>query len=212
MAIARTCTECGASLAGKAPQTKTCGPKHRQERSRRIRAMGKAEAREAQARVSLPPAIREIALAVNDRQQNLVSEVVKQELAPIVRDALTESTLRAIQDLLDLTPAAVAALAEDIADDDPVIRQRAYALQMKYTIGHPALVQPADSGAGGQMVVNFNLPRPDHVESEVVDEASALRTCDLCDAEKPEADFVGSSDRCQQCVDEWKTRITDQFA
>lgn len=214
MAVARTCSECAKSLAGYATQAKTCSPKCRKARSIRIRKASKAEHREQSQHLSLPPAIREIALMASDRQKNLVSEVVKQELAPIVRDALTESTLRAIQDLLDLTPAAVAALAEDIADDDPVIRQRAYALQMKYTIGHPALVQPEAGAAAGQMVVNFELPRPpDSIDSTATAlPALELKTCDLCGEEKPGEQFASGSDRCQPCADEWKQRITERFS
>ena len=128
-------------------------------------------------------------------------------------DAITEDTLRAIQKMLGLTERAVDLLQIDLEDEDPTIRQKAYALVMRYTVGHPALVQPADSAAGGQMVVNFNLPRPDDPSPGTGDaEALELRTCDMCDEEKPTTDFVAGSSRCQECYERWRTTIIREFA
>lgn len=211
--VSRTCSECAASLAGKKPQTKTCSVNCRQKRARRVRAAGKADGREGAALRAMPTAIRDVMLAVHEHHEkpDVIKDVMREQLAPIVRDALTESTLRAIEGLLGLTETAVQALGEDMVSDDPVIRQRAYALQMKYTIGHPALVQPEAGAAAGQMVVNFQLPRPDSLPA-IEATALELKTCDLCGEEKPAEQFVGSSDRCETCQSEWKSRITDQFS
>jgi hypothetical protein len=130
------------------------------------------------------------------------------------RQALTEDVLRAIERLVGLTPAAVNALTEDLMGDDKVIRQRAYTLLFKYTTGHPALVKPEDTDDKSQLVVNFNLPRPDlkddaEVEPEAADE---LKVCDLCSQEKPVSEFEVGSSRCTECFEAWKKTIAEQFA
>lgn len=212
MTLHRTCSECATSIAGKATHTKTCSTNCRQKRARRLRKLDKAAAREETYYRKQSEPLRELVDVVRRSQTDVVKKVVEEQLAPIVRDALTEDTLQAIKKLLGLTSTAVGALAEDLVSDDPVIRQRAYSLAIKYTIGHPALVKADDSAGQGQMVVNFALPRPDQTPQAIEAAADELRTCDLCNTEKPLAEFVGDSDRCQACADEWKQRITDQFA
>lgn len=150
---------------------------------------------------------------VQRKQTDVVKKVVEEQLAPIVRDALTEETLHAIKKLLGLTGAMVLALEEDLTSEDPVIRQRAYALGIKYTVGHPALVKSDDADGSKQINVHFGLPRPDAAATlDDPQDAEVVKTCDLCNEEKVESEFVAGSDRCQPCADEWKRRITEQFA
>jgi hypothetical protein len=214
MALARTCSECGTSLAGRAPQTKTCSPEHRQQRARRVRALTRAEQRDEATRNHTPPEIAEIMAVVANpaTRNNTLKRVVEQELRPIIRSAMTEELLRAIQDMMNLTPRAVAAIHEDLESDDAVIRQRAYTLLIKYTIGHPALLHGDDTSDSKQININFAaLPRPDEIppDAEIVEE---VRVCDLCSEPKPESEFVSGSDRCVACFERWQQEIEGQFA
>lgn len=130
---------------------------------------------------------------------------MKEEYRPIVREAMTEDALRAIQRMVGLTPLAVECIEDDLTCGDPTIRQRAYTLLMKYTVGHQAIVRPEEE-VSGQLVVHFNLPRPgDDVESQgaaVELVAEELRCCDMCGKDKAITQFVAGSDRCTTCYDE----------
>src|SRR5690349_7321614 len=132
------------------------------------------------------PEQKEIADAVSGEALNVAHEVAKEELRPIVRAAITDDTLRAIDKLVGLTGRMIDALEEDLDADDMVIRQRAYTLGLKYTVGHQAIVRPDSDTAGQQLVVQFNLPRPggagetQEQEAAVELEATEVRTCDTC--------------------------------
>ena len=210
MPPARTCSECGDSLAGHRPGSKTCSNKCRQTRSRRSRR-AKREHEEFEQRN--PEGAREVAAIVRREAPDVITRVMKDQLAPIVRDAITEDTLRAIQRMLGLTDRAVQLLELDLENEDPTVRQKAYALVMRYTVGHPALVQPADTAAGGQMVVNFNLPRPDDPSpgTEDTPEQIEMKVCDMCQETKTTPEFVAGSDRCTECYESWRTTIIREF-
>ena len=207
MALARTCSECGVPLVSRSPRAKTCSEKCRSARSRRERRVSTERAT-----LDAKPGVRQIAEFVRNEAPDIAKNVLSQELAPIVRQALTEDVLRAIDKLVGLTPAAVNALTEDLMGDDKVLRQRAYTLLFKYTTGHPALVKPEDTEDKSQLVVNFNLPRPDPEQSIEPTAAVELRTCDLCKQEKAVTEFEAGSERCTDCFEEWKAKIREQFA
>lgn len=141
---------------------------------------------------------------VRGEVKDAAHKVIEDELRPVVRETITEDTLRAIRDLVGLTPMAVAAIADDLASPDAVLRQKAYALLMKYTVGHGAIVTPAEQDKSQPLVVNFELPRPRDaessgepaVEAEVVGES---RECDTCHQMKPDDQFIAGSDRCEDC-------------
>lgn len=210
--LARTCSECPNTLAGKPPQTKTCGDACRLKRSRRIRRANQ-EVEEFAERNNAGAA--EIAAIVRREAPDVVTKVMREQLQPIVREALTEDVLRAVSDMVGLTPAAVAALNEDLESEDATVRQRAYSLVIKYTVGHPALVKPIDA-EHGQLVVNFNLPRPEgggseeHTDAELP-EIQELRVCDRCGEEKDADELVAGSSRCLSCFAADKARILEQF-
>ena len=137
---------------------------------------------------------------------DIAQDVIREELRPIAREALTEDVLRSIRNLVSLTPRAIECMAEDLQSDDPTIRQRAYTLVTKYTIGHQALVRPDDAAHGGQLIVNFELPRPgsepQHSDSVAVElESEELRTCDMCEVSQPITNFVAGSQRCVTCYE-----------
>lgn len=208
MTLARTCSECGTALLGKSLQAKTCGPACRSTRSRRQkRTNSELEL------LNEDSGINEITRIVRRESPDVAKDVIRKELGPIVRQALTEDVLRAIEKLVGLTGKAVAALEEDLGSEDATIRQRAYTLLIKYTAGHPALVKADDTTDSSQLVVNFNLPRPDVDQVSVLDtDATELKTCDQCNEEKPVDEFESGSDRCVPCFEKWKATIVAQYA
>ena len=207
MALARTCSECPNSLEGKGPRTVTCSNACRLRRSRRIR---RANARVEEFAEANNVGAQEIAAIVRREAPDVVTRVMKEEIRPIVRESLDEDVLRAIHGMVGLTPAAVQALEEDLLSDDKVIRQRAYSLVIKYTVGHPALVKD-DVTQAQQLVVNFGLPRPDADDLQPANTIE-LHECDMCHEPKPASEFVAGSDRCTACFAEFAAKIRAQFA
>jgi len=206
----RLCSECGSPLNERAPRAKTCGDKCRKERSRRIRA-AKAAGGESTALPSHQKLAQEI---VRGERDDVVRDVVREEVRPVVRDALTEDVLRGIQDLIALTPAAIAAIRDDLASDDVNIRAKAYSLVAKYTFGHPAIVRPPEETEGKELHVYFGLPRPG-AEAEVValdhPETDEIQPCDRCGEDKPLSDFVAGSQRCLSCFEEQQEEAKNLF-
>jgi hypothetical protein len=202
--------ECKGSLDGLSLQALTCSVGCRQHRKRRL-----AKAKVDPVALEATAGVRELVRAGG---QDAVQQVLKQELTPIVREAIDASVLEAIDKMVKLTPQAVEVLAKDMEGEDAVLRQRAAALVVKYTVGHPALVRPADEQPPEKLEIHFNLPRPDGepaVEVPLVDEeGEALeesRVCDMCGIEKPHTEFVAGSDRCEQCFRETRDAILRRF-
>jgi len=177
----------------------------------------------------MPEHQKEIEVRVRDEVNDAIGEAVQTELKPVVREAITEDVLRAVQDLVGLTPAVVAAITEDLASEDSTIRQRAYSLVAKYTIGHPAIVRAEDQHAGQQLVVIQGLPRPEErapltaegsppmePAKDVIElaEGAAIETkiCDKCGNDKPLEEFVAASDRCTTCFQEQQRRAQEMIA
>lgn len=211
----RRCSECGESLAGKAPQTKTCSTSCRAKRSRRLKRKGSHGGGFA-----LPDEMKTMSEVVRQEAPDIAHTVIAEELRPVVREAMTEDVLRSIHSLVALTPNAIAALQQDLESDDAVIRSKATTLVLKYTLGHPALVRPDDTDPGKQLVVNLNLPRPElpaevagdetH-EGEVLDDAVEVRTCDMCTTTLPVADFAADSYRCMKCWDDQRASVIARY-
>jgi hypothetical protein len=196
MAAYRICSECPNPLTGKSAGAKTCSPKCRSARSRRLKKQ-KSEAGEG---FRLPEHQKEIREMVEGATPEIAHDVIQEELRPVVRESITADTLQAIAQMVALTPEAVAALQEDLAGDDPVLRQRAYTLLLKYTVGHRAIVQPPETDKSQPLQVNFNLPRPgDDGEAPIQVESVELKTCDACGEEKPSTEFIAGSERCSDC-------------
>lgn len=151
--------------------------------------------------------------AVRREAPDSIHAVMKEELRPIIREALTEDTLRAIQALVNLTPRAVELIGQDLESDDALVRQKAYTLLLKYTAGHPAVVKPEEGPAGNQINVSFELPRPEQTVDMTADDVDVidLKQCDMCHADKPVTEFVANSNRCQECMDRWKNTVTEEF-
>jgi predicted nucleic acid-binding Zn ribbon protein len=209
MARPRHCLNCGKDISHRGTRAKTCSPACRKEWSRNH-----------QAAAALPD---DLVHEVNKNgPRSLVKRAVELEVRelvkPVVREALTEDVLTALQDLVRLTPDAVATLQSDMQGDDAVLAQKAATTVLRYTVGHQALVTPKEAAAP-QLVVNFGLPRPDDIpvdddpsDDDPSDDAVVeFFECDVCHTELPTSERVANADRCQDCHDKRKHAILDQY-
>ncbi|MGZ6878388.1 MAG: hypothetical protein ACXVGB_00620 [Mycobacteriaceae bacterium] len=194
-------------------QRKTCSQACRHKRSRRI---AKARKQGGQNRAH-PPELQPLYQADQGKIEDAAMEVMRDELKPVVREALTDDVLRAIQDLVHLTPLVVEKITEDLKqDDDKVLRQRAYTLLAKYTLGNPSVAPPPPEQAAQGMQVTFVMPRPGDstpalTEPQSDGDAVEVRNCMECKQDKPDTEFVGNSDRCTQCHQTLQARVRERF-
>lgn len=200
MARPRTCLNCGADISHRGTRAKTCSDACRQALSRRE---------------PLPP---ELVAEVNKHAtptavKRAVEAEVRDVIKPVVREALTEDVLGALQNLVTLTPQAVATLEQDMLGDDPVLAQKAATTVLRYTVGHQALVTAQETQAP-QLVVNFDLPRPGAdavVETDDEKTADEVFECDVCHLEQSITNRVANSDRCTDCHEKRKQAILEQY-
>lgn len=210
----RVCPECGNPFTASHAGHKLCSPKCRVRKSRR-KSAGRhatpAMAAKAEARAEMAERVAdEGAIAI-------AQDIIRAELTPVVREHLTESVMRSIGELVELTPLMVAALKDDLTALEPVLddrnhlvldedghtmyrvdkarRQRAVAIVAKYTVGSPGLAPQAEHKPQPLSVSFGNLPRPDW------DNAVPERECDLCKEWKPEDEFDAGAPRCRGCQD-----------
>lgn len=211
MAVPR-CSECPNKLAyedgsPKPAGTKTCSVKCRSTRARRLKR--EAAARGGDKRSAH---VQEISDAL--KGGDALHQAAVEEFKPLVREAMTESVLQGIDTLIKLTPAAIQCLEQDLSNSDDTIRQRAYTLLLKYTMGNPSVAPPSQQAQPAGLTVQFNLPRPGDdpaATSSVAAESEALRTCQDCSAEKPESQFVAGSSRCEACHDGLRELLREKF-
>lgn len=181
--MALVCAECGETIPEKSRRRVTCSPKCRKRRERRVNRE-KRQLR-GQSRVE-----REVISSA------ALKDAVSKELAPVVREALTEEVLTAAKGLIRLTPKAIERLNQDLDHPDATIRQRAYQTVIKI-VGHPALM-PERATEDKSLTVHFNLPRP---EANGAVEVVETKTCDFCGTAKKAEEFIGDSERCRECYD-----------
>lgn len=164
------------------------------------------------------PAAREMAARVRGEIKDSLPKIIEQEVRPVVREAITEDTIRAIGEMVGLTSLAVAAIADDLASEDATIRQRAYSLIMKYTVGHGAIVTPIEQDKTQPINVHFQLPRPPAIEGEAVldtsepeevTEAVEVKPCDRCGQDKTPSEMAAASTMCLDCYAKQRQRGTD---
>ena len=121
--------------------------------------------------------------------------------------------------MVGLAPAAILVLQDDLQSDDPVLRQRAAALIVKYTLGNPN-VTPAREGVGAGLTIINQLPdatAAPAVDATVEDaplalEEGDLRRCDTCQLPRPLAEFPAGGPRCQSCLDSRKASVFEAFS
>lgn len=215
MAPARRCSECGASLEGRSPSARTCTDKCREARKRRLKRADKQRSDALAAANTLPDHLQPLtqAIAKDDRKvTDIVHETFKEELRPVVREAITEDVLRAVGQMMRLTPRMVSLIEADMADPDPSVRQKAYTLLAKYTLGNPSVAPASAEAVQAPMQVVFNLPRPGSSAPESApEEAVELRECCECHQHKPTDEFVANSERCSDCHEEVQARVRARF-
>jgi hypothetical protein len=210
---ARKCTECPNTL-DEGSRAKTCSQKCRTKRSRRIRrsrvAGGEANA--------LPEHLQPLNAAANKRGgTDLLHEVAKEELRPVVRDAITQEVLEAAGQLVGLTPLMVTAIEMDLKSPDAMIRQKAYSVLARYTLGN-ASIAPTMEAAPPAVSVVFALPRPGDVAvmadgAEVeIPEVTEVLVCVECEAEKPSGEFIEGSHRCRSCHEGLHAQVAERFS
>lgn len=215
MAATRVCSECPSALPADAPKVqKTCTAACRAKRSRRLK---KVRSEAGQNRAGRTP--EQVALAeAASTNKEVAHQVAAEELRPIIREAITEDVLKAVKDLVGLTPAMVEAIQDDIMHGEPEIRQRAYTLLAKYTLGNPSVMPKSAEAQPAPMQVVFNMPRPGDItlgtEGAAPLEASAVevKDCSECATPTPIDDFVAGSDRCQTCHDKLQEQVRARFA
>jgi hypothetical protein len=192
-----TCSECPEPLTH--VTAKTCSTNCRSKRARRLKRQAKEQAEQKR----LPEQQKTLSQAVSREVKDVIHEVAKEEIRPVIREAITEDVLRSIDKLVRLTPRLVDEIEKDLSHEDDAVRQRAYTLLAKYTLGNDS-VKPAPKDTGQvPMQVIFAMPRPGDVPVEPSSAVSGTATeveqrpCGECKELKTE--FEGSSDRCTDC-------------
>lgn len=211
MARTGVCSDCvfdpPTTLAN--PKAKTCSDACRGRRSRRLARQRKKSGQNR----ALPDHQKAMSQAVRKEVGDTMKDVVREELRPVVREAITEDVLRAAQDLVNLTPTMVGAITEDLNSSDKILRQRAYTLLAKYTLGNQSIAPAQATPSTQPMQVNFVLPRPSDTGApqDAPVAAVELRECIECHTDKPDDQFVGSSNRCVDCHREVEARVRARF-
>ncbi len=209
MAPASRCTECSASLKGRPAGTMTCCTACRSKRQRRL----KRQRDKTGQRAVLPEGMAEVSDVVTKGAKDLAHEVLRDELRPIVREALTEDVLHGINTMVGLTPRAIELLQQQMESSDETISQRAVTLLLKYTMGNPSVAPPPTTPAASGLTVLLGMPRPgDAIGSEVAaSDAEELRACGDCGLDKPEVEFVAGSTRCRACFEGLGNLLEERF-
>jgi hypothetical protein len=206
----KVCSECGKPL--ERANQKTCGTTCRSKRSRRIKRSRAAAAKSTNEKRTHAEHLQPLNQAVNRGARDVAHKILEDELRPIVRESITEDVLKGIGDLVKLTPRMVELIGQDMESEIPDVRQKAYSLLARYTLGNSAVAPQAEQSAGAPMQVVFQLPRPgDSGEPPIRVDATELLTCMECQTEKPAQEFVGNSERCQTCHDGLQAKIQERF-
>lgn len=156
--------------------------------------------------------------------ESVALEEMREKIAPVVREMLTEKVLLELEALTDLLPKAVARLALLLESDDDDTAFKAATLLLKYTMGNSSIAPPPLEQAGTRLELNIGIPqqgggeRSYSIQGEVVDgevvegePAPELRECMDCGKEKPAEDFMGQSSRCQACHDQMLEQVEARF-
>jgi hypothetical protein len=203
VAAARRCSECQSSLAGMQPTAKTCCESCRKKRARRL---AKKKTRK------VPEHMAGMHDAVTKATDDAVQEAVRAELAPIVREAITDDVLQSVDKLMrNIVPAALEAMADDIHGEDRDLRQRAYTLALKYTLGNPSVAPKPDAPSGQPIQISFEVPRPGTDTPAIEAAAEELKACQECGMDRPVSEFLEASDRCVHCDAALRARVAERF-
>jgi hypothetical protein len=148
---------------------------------------------------------RDAGRLVSDDAEKAAQDVLREELRPVIREAITEEVLDGIKKLVGHVPAAVQVAADALKSADERTRLDAATLLLRHSAGNKAIVPDINEGRHAPMTVVFGVPRPEDLarepgESGVIE----AKECDSCGTSKPLDQFVGTSDRCQLCFDKMR--------
>jgi hypothetical protein len=159
----------------------------------------------------------------HDARRRLAESValaeVREQVGPVVREALTDRVLEEIKVMTHLLPEALQTLQNNLLDEDPKIRESAAALILKYTLGNQTIAPKPEQSApafnisfGGMPMQGEKMDAEDgSVLGDAVEEANHERQCQECGEVKDAAEFVGESPRCLACHDRIMDEIGGRF-
>ena len=230
------CSECGEKLPPTAaPTRKTCSdeeckaagrPACRERRKTRLKRARDSARRIKSANGGPEHDYRDTPMqkaVTHQLQGEIGKKILADELRPLVRDALTDNVLQSLLELVAVTPDVVARISEDVNSKDPVVRQKAYTLFMRYVLGHGA-VQPKDEAAQGAFHIHFDsMPRPDGFGGgtdddpetqqliDAIEVPDGHRVCEDCQVPKPLDCFDEEAPRCDDCLGEYKRKVLAEY-
>jgi hypothetical protein len=153
---------------------------------------------------------------------------IRETVAPVVREMLTERVLNELNVLVNAIPKAAQTIVQDLDDPDPDVHQKAATLLLKYTLGNSSIAPPpVGAQDSAPMQVFIGMPQqgaPAAVDSEAteVPEIEAVpqapeqaeepeRECLECHLFKPPSEFVGASHRCNDCQKKLMDSVTERY-
>lgn len=213
----RACEICGKDISHRGKAAKTCSDECRQVKHKLNKQAQKrrARAREAARRTEITATAEEVAGLAD----TVAADVLREELrAAINREALTDDVMHDIAQMMRFAPAAIGAAARLMTSTDPDVALKAATLVLKYTMGNPAVAPKPEDPGQAPMQVYFNVPAAGDTTSRLPDqpaleaEVEEERTCGDCHKTKGASEFVGGSDRCQDCFTKMQEEVAARFA
>jgi hypothetical protein len=143
---------------------------------------------------------------VSDEAERAAAELLREELRPHVREAITDEVIDQIKALIAAAPLAIEELKKQLKNPDAELRHKAAKEILRHTTGNKAIVPDINADHQQDLIVHFALPRPDDpTPSGPLDAPPEdLRQCDSCLAWKIPREFEGGSDRCTVCFEKMK--------
>lgn len=148
-----------------------------------------------------------------ERMEDDVREVLREEIRKSITQHVRDNVLGAVEVMSHLLPKALAGLATDLEDPDPVFRQRAANIVMKYAM--PMMNQGEDGEDARIINIVHNVPIPDTklgvrlaeelvAQEEVIDDPdSEWPKCFRCHEHKHPHAGTGDPDKgefqCRAC-------------
>ncbi len=218
----RVCSEDGTIFVARGDAV-TCSATCRTQRKRRT-DKGRPEPYGPERRAEILAGIRATA---EEGAVAMAQEIMREEIRPVVREALTSEVMSAIGDMVALLPLSIAGLRAEMEGvplivDGVVMRDhknnviyaidgdrrlKAIAMLHKATVGSAGLAPQAPDAKAPPIAINFgDVPRPNWDADTT---AAPLRECEICEEDRPEDDFVGGSNRCASCDAELRAQAEE---
>jgi hypothetical protein len=144
---------------------------------------------------------------VSDEAERATQELLREELRPHVREAITDEVVEQVKSLIGHVPLAIEELAAQLHSEDEELRHKAAKEILRHTTGNKAIIPDINADKSQAIIVNFALPRPDPQSTNLAFGPPTIeekRQCDSCLSWKETDEFEGSSDRCAECFKKMK--------